>query len=171
MDKLSWDQLLDIPNTRQICAKHTIPLDFVLMDHGVISFTIWMKSPMTLKTAKVNNNHQHPSSTKILLLHPSHPIKSLEVGRIISAINKLPSEDQPQQQQQKQQQQIKPLPMFDTVRNNNNQQQKQQQQSSQRGNNFYPNPSGWNPLNSNSFGLNVDQKQAPRLPVFSTLSK
>ena len=46
MDKLSWDQLLDIPNTRQICAKHTIPLDFVLMDHGVISFTIWMKSPM-----------------------------------------------------------------------------------------------------------------------------
>ena len=46
MDKLSWDQLLDIPNTRQICAKHTIPLDFVLMDQGVISFTIWMKSPM-----------------------------------------------------------------------------------------------------------------------------
>lgn len=82
MDKLSWDQLLDIPNTRQICAKHTIPLDFVLMDHGVISFTIWMKSPMTLKTAKVNNNHQHPSSTKILLLHPSHPIKSLEAEEL-----------------------------------------------------------------------------------------
>lgn len=82
MDKLSWDQLLDIPNTRQICAKHTIPLDFVLMDHGVISFTIWMKSLTTLKTAKVNNNHQHPSSTKILLLHPSHPIKSLEAEEL-----------------------------------------------------------------------------------------
>jgi len=52
------------------------------MDHGVISFTIWMKSPMTLKTAKVNNNHQHPSSTKILLLHPSHPIKSLEAEEL-----------------------------------------------------------------------------------------
>jgi len=79
MDKLSWDQLLDIPNTRQICAKHTIPLDFVLMDHGVILFTIWMKSPMALKTAKV---HQLPSSTKILLLHPSHPIKSLEAEEL-----------------------------------------------------------------------------------------
>merc|ERR1712153_161271 len=75
-------QLLDIPNTKQICAKHTIPLDFVLMDHGVILFTIWMKSPMALKTAKVNNNHQHPSSTKILLLHPSHPIKSLEAEEL-----------------------------------------------------------------------------------------
>lgn len=52
------------------------------MDHGVISFTIWMKSPMTVKTAKVNNNHQHPSSTKILLLHPSHPIKSLEAEEL-----------------------------------------------------------------------------------------
>lgn len=52
------------------------------MDHGVISFTIWMKSPMTLKTAKVNNNPQHPSSTKILLLHPSHPIKSLEAEEL-----------------------------------------------------------------------------------------
>lgn len=52
------------------------------MDHGVILFTIWMKSPMTLKTAKVNNNHQHPSSTKILLLHPSHPIKSLEAEEL-----------------------------------------------------------------------------------------
>lgn len=41
-----------------------------------------MKSPMTLKTAKVNNNHQHPSSTKILLLHPSHPIKSLEAEEL-----------------------------------------------------------------------------------------
>jgi len=109
--------------------------------------------------------HQNPAFT------PISSNKIIGSGRIISAINKLPSEDQPQQQQQKQQQQIKPLPMFDTVRNNNNQQQKQQQQSSQRGNNFYPNPSGWNPLNSNSFGLNVDQKQAPRLPVFSTLSK
>ena len=107
--------------------------------------------------------HQNPAFT------PISSNKIIGSGRIISAINKLPSEDQPQQQ--KQQQQIKPLPMFDTVRNNNNQQQKQQQQSSQRGNNFYPNPSGWNPLNSNSFGLNVDQKQAPRLPVFSTLSK
>merc|ERR1740129_1178100 len=37
---------------------------------------------MTLKTAKVNNNHQHPSSTKILLLHPSHPIKSLEAEEL-----------------------------------------------------------------------------------------
>ena len=36
----------------------------------------------TLKTAKVNNNHQHPSSTKILLLHPSHPIKSLEAEEL-----------------------------------------------------------------------------------------
>lgn len=52
------------------------------MDQGVISFTIWMKSPMTLKTAKVNNNHQHPSSTKILLLHPSHLIKSLEAEEL-----------------------------------------------------------------------------------------
>merc|ERR1711971_292709 len=34
------------------------------------------------KTAKVNNNHQHPSSTKILLLHPSHPIKSLEAEEL-----------------------------------------------------------------------------------------
>merc|ERR1712172_83860 len=33
-------------------------------------------------TAKVNNNHQHPSSTKILLLHPSHPIKSLEAEEL-----------------------------------------------------------------------------------------
>jgi len=52
------------------------------MDHGVISFTIWMKSPMMLKTAKVNNNHQHPSSTKILLLHPSQPIKLLEAEEL-----------------------------------------------------------------------------------------
>lgn len=104
--------------------------------------------------------HQNPAFT------PISSNKIIGSGRIISAINKLPSEDQPQQQKQ---QQIKPLPMFDTVRNNNNQQQ--QQKSSQRGNNFYPNPSGWNPLNCNSFGLNVDQKQAPRLPVFSTLSK
>lgn len=58
------------------------------MDHGVISFTIWMKSPTTLKTAKVNNNHQHPSSTKILLLHPSHPIKSLEAEELfLQSIN------------------------------------------------------------------------------------
>jgi hypothetical protein len=111
--------------------------------------------------------HQNPAFA------PISSNKIIGSGRIISAINKLPSEDQPQQQQQQKQQQIKPLPMFDTVRNNNNQQQQQQQQQqrSQRGNNFYPNPSGWNPLNSNSFGLNVDQKQAPRLPVFSTLSK
>merc|ERR1712051_494570 len=40
------------------------------------------KSPTTLKTAKVNNNHQHLSSTKILLLHPSHPIKSLEAEEL-----------------------------------------------------------------------------------------
>jgi len=58
------------------------------MDHGVISFTIWMKSPMTLKTAKVNNNHQHPSSTKILLLHQSHLIKSLEAEELfLQSIN------------------------------------------------------------------------------------
>jgi len=106
--------------------------------------------------------HQNPAFT------PISSNKIIGSGRIISAINKLPSEDQQQQQQK---QQIKPLPMFDTRNNNNQQQKQQQQQSSQRGNNFYPNPSGWNPLNSNSFGLNVDQKQAPRLPVFSTLSK
>ena len=121
--------------------------------------------------AKNSQGQQLPPAPKQHQNPAFAPISSNKIigsGRIISAINKLPSEDQPQQQQK--QQQIKPLPMFDTVRNNNNQQQ-QQQQSSQRGNNFYPNPSGWNPLNSNSFGLNVDQKQAPRLPVFSTLSK
>ena len=122
--------------------------------------------------AKNSQGQQQPPAPKQHQNPAFAPISSNKIigsGRIISAINKLPSEDQPQQQpQQQKQQQIKPLPMFDTVRNNNNQ---QQQQSSQRGNNFYPNPSGWNPLNSNSFGLNVDQKQAPRLPVFSTLSK
>merc|ERR1712153_161270 len=108
--------------------------------------------------AKNSQGQQQPPAPKQHQNPAFAPISSNKIigsGRIISAINKLPSEDQPQQQQQQKQQQ----------------QQQQQQQSSQRGNNFYPNPSGWNPLNSNSFGLNVDQKQAPRLPVFSTLSK
>jgi len=94
---------------------------------------------------------------------PSFPPQSNKTvigsGRIISAINKLPED---QQQQQK----IKPLPMFDP-RNNNN-----QHQNNQRGNNLFNNPSGWNPLNSININMNVDKNQKQgRLPVFSTLSK
>merc|ERR1711997_1159421 len=91
--------------------------------------------------------------------------KTIGSGRIISA-NKMPEEQQ-QQQQQQQQQKIKPLPMFDTVRNNNN-----QQLQNNRGNLFgTQNPTGWNPLNSSNIFNNVEQDQKPRLPVFSTLSK
>ena len=90
--------------------------------------------------------------------------KTIGSGRIISA-NKMPEEQQ--QQQQQQQQKIKPLPMFDTVRNNNN-----QQLQNNRGNLFgTQNPTGWNPLNSSNIFNNVEQDQKPRLPVFSTLSK
>lgn len=91
------------------------------MDHGVISFTIWMKSPMTLKTAKVNNNHQHPSSTKILLLHPSHPIKSLEAEELfLPSINCQARTNHNNNKNNNKSNHCQCLTLFETITINNN---------------------------------------------------
>jgi len=91
------------------------------MDHGVILFTIWMKSPMALKTAKVNNNHQHPSSTKILLLHPSHPIKSLEAEELfLPSINCQARTNHNNNKSNNKSNHCQCLTLFETITINNN---------------------------------------------------
>jgi len=91
------------------------------MDHGVILFTIWMKSPMALKTAKVNNYHQHPSSTKILLLHPSHPIKSLEAEELfLPSINCQARTNHNNNKSNNKSNHCQCLTLFETITINNN---------------------------------------------------
>lgn len=91
------------------------------MDHGVILFTIWMKSPMALKTAKVNNNHQLPSSTKILLLHPSHPIKSLEAEELfLPSINCQARTNHNNNKNNNKSNHCQCLTLFETITINNN---------------------------------------------------